>query len=123
MESITCAVPQGFILGPFLFLVYINDMENIFCNVKFQLYADDTVIYYSGEKVNEINDIIQKGVDKLFKWSEINQLTINTNKNKVMIFGTRHSIEKANNMEISILNELYNLFLHTNTWVYLWIKM
>ena len=105
-ENITCGVPQGSILGPLLFLVYINDIENVFCDVKFQLYADDTVIYYSGKNGKNVNKILQKGVDKFIEWSEINQLTINIKKTKVMIFGSRYNIKKNDNVEISIKGEI-----------------
>ena len=105
-KRITCGVPQGSILGPLLFLVYINDIENILCDVKFQLYADDTVIYLSGKNTMKVKETLQKNINKFVEWCEINKLTINIRKTKVMVFGTRHFINKSKNIELSIGKEL-----------------
>ena len=59
---IKCGVPQGSILGPLFFLVYINYIKNILGDLKYQLYADDTVIYCSGNSYNEANEKLQKGI-------------------------------------------------------------
>ena len=48
---VKCGVPQGSVLGPLFFLVYINDMSTAVNNVKISLYADDTVLYVSGKKL------------------------------------------------------------------------
>ena len=66
MNKVLCGVPPGSILGPLLFLVYINDMEYILGDVKCQLYADDTVLYISGKNDIEVNMNLQKGV-KIYK--------------------------------------------------------
>ena len=81
-SNVICGVPQGSILGPLLFLVYINDINDIFKNAKFQLYADDTVIYSSGENIFEIENNLQRNIDYFSNWCEINKLTINTKKPK-----------------------------------------
>ena len=52
--EITCGVPQGSVLGPLPFLVYMNDVENVIKNSKIHLYADDTVIYISGRNKNRM---------------------------------------------------------------------
>ena len=119
-NKVICGVPQGSILGPLLFLVYINDMENSLCDVKFQLYAEDTVIYCTGNDSVKVNTRLQNGVDNFTQWCAINQLTINTKKNKVMIFGSRYNIKKTNNVEINIEDEILQI---VPTYKYLGIFM
>ena len=88
-HDITCGVPQGSILGPLLFLIYINDITNKLQNCCVRLYADDTVIYISGPTKTDVCTTLQVSIDRLSKWCDKNQLTINTNKTKVIFFGTR----------------------------------
>ena len=47
--NITCGIPQGSTIGPLLFITYVNDVSSVLQNCKYHLYADDTVIYASGE--------------------------------------------------------------------------
>ena len=121
VNKVICGVPQGSILGPLLFLVYINDVENIFCDVKFQLYADDTVVYCSGENISEVKLKMQSNIDKFVNWCNINKLTINTKKTKSMIFGSRPIIKSSNkDTDISINNEVLQ---NVPTYKYLGINL
>ena len=95
----TCGVPQGSVLGPLLFLIYINDLQNVLQNCHVKLYADDTVIYQSGVNGFEAADILQTDMDKFSIWCNENKLTVNAKKTKLMIFA-QHFI---NNTSIQIV--------------------
>ena len=83
---IKSGVPQGSILGPILFLLYINDIENCSKLISFILFADDTNIFYSNKCLKTLSNIIQTEIDKVAEWLNVNKLSLNTTKTKVILF-------------------------------------
>ena len=85
-RPISCGVPQGSVLGPLLFLLFINDLPKCCPEGKTRLFADDTTIFYHS---NNINDIISTGriiMSKLTNWFKVNKLTLNADKSSFTIF-------------------------------------
>ena len=99
---VTCGVPQGSVLGPLFFLVFVNDIQGAIgeCNIK--LYADDTVLYQAGVNSMVAATKLQESVNKFAGWCEVSSLTINVSKTKTMAFGSRHIVKKAKNVEIKL---------------------
>ena len=89
--DVTFGVPQGSVLGPVLFNLYVNDLsERLGDFVKCQQYADDTIIYTT-DKPAHIKDCerrLQEAVDLLKSWSSECNLSLNPTKTKVMLFST-----------------------------------
>ena len=84
-KSITCGVPQGSVLGPLLFLIYINDLPNISEKLSF-LFADDTNIYYESDNLQELEKTVNGELKKLCLWLNINRLALNVGKTNFVIF-------------------------------------
>ena len=81
-----CGVPQGSILGPILFILYINDMCNVSTLLKPILFADDPKLFYSGKDIKELCSVVSIELDKLCKWFQVNKLSLNTSKTNFMVF-------------------------------------
>ena len=76
-KQIIYGVPQGSILGPLLFIIYINDLPQISEIAKFIMYADDANIFLTGENINEVYDKLKILSDVLVKWVDNNGLALN----------------------------------------------
>ena len=93
LEYIKCGVPQGSILGPLLFLLYINDIvlsSNIF---KFTLFADDTSLFYSHKDVNEAAVTMTQELTNISEWLAANKLSLNVGKSKLLVFNNKRKVE------------------------------
>ena len=100
--NVTCGVLQGSILGPMLFLLYINDLSQALNCTKFRFYADDTVLYMSDSSEATIHAGLQHDLHALTEWCNLNKLTINSKKTKVMLFGMRNMLKRAHCNDIFI---------------------
>ena len=79
--TITTGVPQGSILGPLLFLLYINDISNSSAILKFVLFADDTNIFYSCENFEILCSTVNRELREVIQWFKSNRLLVNLKKN------------------------------------------
>ena len=81
-----CGVPQGSILGPLLFLIYINDMNKALKKCKVFHFADDTNLLYSNPDPKKIKKVINKELKLLYDWLCANRLSLNVAKTEFIIF-------------------------------------
>ena len=95
-----CGVPQGSILGPLLFLIYINDICHA-TNLNLLSFADDTTIYASGPNVDQLSANVSHELAKLYEWFNANKLLLNAKKSNCTLFKPKHN--KSNLKECPLI--------------------
>ena len=103
-RAINYGVPQGSLVGPLLFILYINDLPNIIQIANISLYADDTVLYFSSHDPKIIESTLNAELSNVAKWFQANKLTLNTKKTKFMLFGTPKRLKPTTPLNIMIDN-------------------
>lgn len=100
-QIINTGVPQGSILGPLLFLIYINDFPNCLTSTACLLYADDTTVYTSDNDINALTDRLNNELNNINYWCRKNKLLMNLKKTKYMVFSS-HSKPRSNIVPVYI---------------------
>ena len=119
ISDIVCGVPQGSILGPLLFLLYINDIKNV-SNILFPIiYADDTNIFIQGNCIDDLILEMNRELVKLNNWFQSNKLSLNVKKTHFMVF--HRSRRKFNRTEDIIINN--NVIEEKNSTTFLGVIM
>ena len=90
-EIILCSVPQGSVLGPTLFNLYLNDICNVSSILEFTLFADDTSIIYSHDSTTSLRNTLNTELEKLNAWFNLNKLSLNLKKTNYITFSTNNS--------------------------------
>ena len=100
--TVSYGVPQGSILGPLLFLIYINDLNNAILHSTVLHFADDTNITYSHKSLKKVNKFISHDLSLLVQWLRANRISLNTSKTEIILFQTKNKkITKNLNFRIS----------------------
>ena len=89
-ENISCGVPQGSILGPLLFILYMNDICKTSKLLSFILFADDTTVYYSNKNNKTLCNTVNNELKEVVNWFKCNKLSLNASKTNLIFIGTPH---------------------------------
>ena len=97
--EIICGVPQGSILGPLLFLIYINDMYKASNLLSTIMLADDTIFFLSSNNIKSMFEIMNVELEKFNVWFKANKLSLNTDKTKFTLF---HRSSQSDNLPLKL---------------------
>lgn len=116
LKPVSLGVPQGSILGPLLFLIYINDLPSVVNYSDCLLYADDTTLFYNESNLNLLCKRLSEDMELVHNWLTSNKLIINTNKTKFLVFTNKNIPPNTsltfNNFEINLSYDHNFLGIH-----------
>ena len=98
---ITAGVPRGSIVGPLLFILYMNDLS-LHLDNNIDMFADDSTLYTSGHNVDEIQRSLQTNLNAVTTWCEDNRMVLNVAKTKCMLITTKQRRHHLRNNQLAI---------------------
>jgi hypothetical protein len=98
--DVNCGVPQGSILGPILFLIYINDMS-LSLRCRLSLYADDSALIFSGKDSRSVAEFLSEEMESCHKWLVDNRLSLHLGKTECVLFGTKRRLRRVGDFQVT----------------------
>ena len=97
--DVPTGIGQGTILGPLIFIFYMNDIVDNLYYVKYSMYADDCVLYITGNTWQSMRHKLQEDLECFEHWGELNNLQLNIKKSKLLYIGTRSKLNGLHDAE------------------------
>ena len=102
IHTITKGVPQGSILGPLLFSLYVNDFPKCLNHSSAIMFADDTSVFISNSNLTTMYQRANEDLNSIYNWLSANKLSINFTKTKCVMFRTLRSKPPPSNLSLSV---------------------
>ena len=103
--EVKSGVPQGSILGPLLFLIYINDLPLSVNKSIMDMYADDSTLYDIGKNIIDISSHLQTDINNINEWCTKNNMALNPKKTTCMLLGTNYKLKNSKPLTLTIGQE------------------
>ena len=104
IKCVTCGVPHGSIIGPLLFILYINDMNNVSKKIFPILFADDTTVLIEGNNLDVIITSLNSELNRINTWLKFHKLSLNVTKTHYMVF--HRARRKVSHIKLFINNSM-----------------
>ena len=104
-RRVSVGVPQGSILGPFLFSIYINDLPTCLKHTSVTLFADDTALYFSAKSTTDLQQMLNEDLASVAEWLNDHKLTLNVAKSNFMIIGSSQRLKSVEKFSLQICGE------------------
>ena len=105
--SMPIGVPQGSVLGPLLFLLYINDLNLAIKHCKVHHFADDANLLYTDNSIKKLNKFLNKDLKNLTNWLNANKITLNFGKTEMILFKpTKNPTQCYTKLDSLLIREL-----------------
>jgi len=117
-KTYNTGIPQGSILGPLLFIIFVNCLPDV-VTCKTVMYADDTSLMCKAKNVDDLKVQLESNLKAVANWFKANKLTLNADKTKFMVFGSNHTLDHYKNITLTFDD---NLIERVDVFKYLGIK-
>ena len=117
LAALNCGVPQGSVLGPLLFLLYINDLNQAIKFCKVHHFADDTNLLCLSNSIKKLNKLVNADLKHLVNWLNANKISLNVKKTEMVIFKSKQKKFESDSKIKFCSKRLYR----TET-VYTWVR-
>ena len=105
LRDVVCGVPQGSILGPLLFILYINDLIEYLTDSRINLYAENTALYYASNNIDNLMRTLSSEMNIVGEWLRVNKFSLNVSKTKFVMFGIPAKLCTLPDISLSLYRE------------------